>query len=403
MDRLQTTKDHHSPFCDSRYEAAVGTDRRTPLTRFDINGFKDVGMTNNITFCGLNLTAKTQAYYVTVRAYSAAGSYVESSSDGIKVGFSGDVIVGQVLTSRYQSSTTSVRLSWADFDSDMVITHYYAGVSSVLPPWDNETYDCAVFMRDHASAFDVSPLHSLEAESMTVLEDLSLQHGATYYVTVVAADKMGHCSAAASQPILVDTTPPVHGQVSAEGLHAHTVIFVHSPQTLVVKLDDFPDPESGVDKVDVELISSTSCSLGESSNVDVIRTVDALNQSSVAMRNLALQEEVLYFLRVTVTNGAGLDTRAVSVPVLLDTTPPQAGMVRLGTDWTQADQTFQNRTDTVSGLVAVQSFSSHQVQCERLTVVNGLLNLSFLLCFLCICHCICELFPAVLLRSCITD
>ena len=352
----------HAHSVSLRYEAAVGTDRRLSATRSDLHAFEDVGMATNVTFYGLNLTAKTQTYYVTVRAYSAAGSYAESSSDGIKVGFSGDVTAGQVVAPEYQSSTSSVRFFWEGFDSDMVITHYYAGVGSLAPAWDNGTYDCSRFFQDHASLFDVRPLQVLEEESTAVFDHLALEHGETYYVTVVAADRMGHCSAAASRPILVDTTPPVEGHVNAVGFNADTVIFVHSPQTLEVNLDEFPDPESGVERVAVELVSSAACSPdSDPDSIHVLRSVDARNQSTVSMRNLQLREDTLYFVRVTVTNGAGLDTRATSRPVLLDASPPLPGLVRLGEDWTAADRTFQQHTDSVVGLVAVQSFQSQQV------------------------------------------
>ena len=70
-----------------RYTVALGTDRRSAQTRSNIYAFEDVGLSLNLTFYGLNLTAKTETYYVTVRAYSGAGSFVESSSDGVKAGY----------------------------------------------------------------------------------------------------------------------------------------------------------------------------------------------------------------------------------------------------------------------------------------------------------------------------
>lgn len=354
-----------------RYEAAVGTDRRFPTARSDIHAFEDVGLDLNVTFFGLNLTAKTQTYYVTIRAYSGAGSYVESSSDGIKVGYSGDVIAGRVDAAQYQSSVDSLRFSWSGFDSDMVITHYYAGVSSTPPPWDNETHDCSVFLKEHAQLFDARPVESLDAESMTVFEDLKLGHGKTYYVTVVAADKMGHCSAATSHPVLVDTTPPAKGQVTAVGFNADTVIFVHTPHTLTISVSEFADHESGLDKVAIELLSSKSCSPDAGSEVVVLRSEEVKNQSDIVMRGLDLQEGTLYFVRVTVTNRAGLSTKGASHPVLLDTTAPRPGVVKLGTQWTGRDQTFQQHTDTVSALVALQSAQSQK---ECVTESNLLSN-----------------------------
>ena len=73
------------------YEVALGTDLTEEETRTNIHGFVDVGLATTYTFHDLNLTAVTTTYYVTVRAYSAAGSFSEGSSDGIKAGFSGKI------------------------------------------------------------------------------------------------------------------------------------------------------------------------------------------------------------------------------------------------------------------------------------------------------------------------
>ena len=344
-----------------RYEAAVGTDRRQAATRADVHGFEDVGLETNITFYGLNLTEKTATYYVTVRAYSAAGSFTESSSNGIKVGYSADVIAGRVGVSGYQSSTDSVRLWWTDFDSDMVITRYYGGVSSSPPPLDNATHECSELVRDSRQFFDVSGLHVLESDSVAVVEGLSLRHGHRYYVTVVAADEMGQCSAAVSKALVVDTTPPLDGQITAEGFDAQTVIFLHSRQTVKAKLDKLLDPESGVESAEVELLVTEECDpVKQSDKLTILGSVLVEEETDVAMRNLKLQEKTLYFLRVTVTNGAGLTTESLSRPMVLDTSPPRPGLVRLGTEWTEADANHQNQTHTVRGLVALTSPSSEQ-------------------------------------------
>ena len=344
-----------------RYEAAVGTDTRHASTRSDVHGFEDVGLETNVTFYGLNLTEKTSTYYVTVRAYSAAGSFAESSSNGIKVGYSDDVIAGRVGVSRYQSSTDRIRFWWTDFDSDMVITQYYGGVSSSLPPSDNATHECSRLTRDSRQFFDVSGLRVLESDSMAVIEGLSLLHGHRYYVTVVAADEMGQCAAAVSKDLLVDTTPPLEGQISAEGFDAQTVIFLHSRQTVKAKLDNLVDPESDVESAKVELLVTEDCEpLKHSDKLTIISSVLAAKKTAVAMRNLKLQEKTLYFLRVTVTNGAGLTTESLSRPLILDVSPPRPGLVRLGTEWTEADANYQNQTHTVRGLVALTSAFSEQ-------------------------------------------
>ncbi|KAK7493720.1 hypothetical protein BaRGS_00015049 [Batillaria attramentaria] len=314
-----------------RYEAAVGTDARFSTSRADIHSFKDVGLDTNITFYGLNLTAKTATYYVTVRGYSEAGSYIETSSDGIKVGY------------------------------NMIITHYYAGVSSSRPEWDNGTYDCLQLFESFKKRFDVYERQSLTAEAVTVIKGLTLSHGKTYFVTVIAEDRIGHCSAAISDEILVDFTPPVPGTISAEGHDAGTVIFLHSDQTVVVNLDSMLDTESGVVRAEVALLVGTECPANDPDKLTEIRSVEAKNETRVAMRTLKLQADTLYYLRATVYNGAGLTTTTTSRPLILDMSPPLSGVVKLGTDWTTADKTKLNQTHTVKGLVALAPTSQECV------------------------------------------
>ncbi|KAK7496780.1 hypothetical protein BaRGS_00011989, partial [Batillaria attramentaria] len=344
-----------------RYEVAVGTDRRYASTRTDVHSFEDIGLVTNFTFHGLNLTAKSVVYYVTVRAHSGAGSFTESSSDGIRVGFSADIAPGEVGVDRYQSSVSSIRFWWTDFVSDMVITHYYAGISTTAPPWDNSTHDCTGLLQSSNFTFDVYDLQPLEAEFLAVIEGLELIHGGTYHVTFIAEDNSGHCSAAISDEILVDTTPPVAGKITADGVNADTVLFLHSEQTVVVSLDEFPDPESGLKNVQVELFKSVTCDPENyPDRLTSLSKINAVNESRVAMRNLQLDEDFLYFVRATVTNRAGLQTTATSLPLMLDKTPPLPGRLKLGTDWTAADRTFQNETQSVSGVIALKSLSSRE-------------------------------------------
>nr|KAG5694401.1 hypothetical protein BaRGS_002255 [Batillaria attramentaria] len=339
-----------------KYEAAVGTDRRHASTRSDVHAFEDITLSTNVTFHALNLTAKTATYYVTVRAYSGVGSYIESSSDGIKVGYTGDVKPGQIQVDRYQSSVRDIRFSWTEFESDMIITHYYAGVSTTAPPWDNSTTKCADRIQAPTFSFDIYPLQALSAQSVAVLDNLSLVHGGAYFVTLVAADKMGHCSAAVSEEIVVDTTPPVPGEINVDGTTADTVMFLHSAQTLLIDLDRFADPESGLKEAEIDLLSNEECRPGQ----DSLGTVKVKNETRVSMRNLALQTDTLYFLKAKVTNGAGLQTASVSRPLVLDTSPPLPGLVKLGSDWTAEEKTVQNETNEVKGMVALRPVSSSE-------------------------------------------
>ena len=342
-----------------RYEAAVGTDRRYRATRSDVHAFEDVGLSTNVSFFGLNLTAKSATYYVTVRAFSGAGSYVDSSSDGIRAGYSAKILPGQVRGDRYQSSVNTIRFSWEDFRSDIIISHYYSGISSSSPAIDNGSRECSEFFESALTFFDVSPLKAYTPEqTMAVVENVILTHGEEYYVTLVAVNQMGQCSAVVSRPILVDVTPPVAGNIHSNGFETNNVMFLHSSKAVQVDFNGFHDPESGVQDVEVSLFSSDDCSPEDLSGITNISSVKVTNESLVNFLNLDLQEGVFYFVRVTVTNGAGLETRTTSRAMFLDLSPPLPGSVKLASDWTAADETFQSKTDIVTGLIAIKPLST---------------------------------------------
>lgn len=64
----------------------------------------------------------------------------------------------------------------------------------------------------HSQVFDVHPLTSVGLDTYVQLTDLSLVHGATYYVMVIAVDESGGC-VETSDSVTVDTTPPQSGQI----------------------------------------------------------------------------------------------------------------------------------------------------------------------------------------------
>jgi hypothetical protein len=64
----------------------------------------------------------------------------------------------------------------------MVISHYYAGISSTPPFWDNSTQDCVAFLEQHVDVYDVKALQPLEEEAMAVIEGLHLQVSLNLFV-----------------------------------------------------------------------------------------------------------------------------------------------------------------------------------------------------------------------------
>ncbi|KAK7487928.1 hypothetical protein BaRGS_00020829 [Batillaria attramentaria] len=77
------------------------------------------------------------------------------------------------------------------------------------------------------------------------------------------------------------------------------------------------------------------------------------------MRSLQLMKGRVYYLRAGVTNGAGLKTTSTSKPIMLDTSPPSPGEVKVGTDWTVGVEAGVSGSDAHSpGMIALKSLQS---------------------------------------------
>ena len=91
----------------------------------------------------------------------------------------------------YTNNTSEIQARWLDFyDNESDISQYFWCIGS-LP------------MRDDIKACESTGLRPNGSHS-----GLSLRHGDTYYVTVVACNGAHRCSAATSNGVTVDTTPP---------------------------------------------------------------------------------------------------------------------------------------------------------------------------------------------------
>eukprot|EP00745_Piridium_sociabile_P039605 TRINITY_DN74362_c0_g2_i1.p1 TRINITY_DN74362_c0_g2~~TRINITY_DN74362_c0_g2_i1.p1 ORF type:complete len:112 (-),score=13.30 TRINITY_DN74362_c0_g2_i1:95-430(-) len=75
----------------TRYEVALGTDRRYDSTRDNVVPWTDVGLNTSVTFYDLTLTPLHAVYYFSVRAFSASDSRAEVTSNGFYVGFDNGV------------------------------------------------------------------------------------------------------------------------------------------------------------------------------------------------------------------------------------------------------------------------------------------------------------------------
>ncbi|KAL3857351.1 hypothetical protein ACJMK2_012027 [Sinanodonta woodiana] len=344
----------------SHYEVAIGNDRRFEKTRTNVHFFVNVGLNTSYTFTKLNLTKKIVQYYVTVRAYSHAGSFEEVYSNGIRVGYHEGVVAGNVQHNRYEHTTNRVVVSWDGFSSDYGIRQYQVGISSnnTLPL--NETMECKVFYQRYSRTFDVQSLMSVGTNTYTALENLTLQHDKTYYVTVVATDESGMCIAMNAGPLTIDTTPPSSGTLIFDGTSDH-VNFVTDERSMHISWMGFEDEESGIQYFNISLMSGSGCSQNEMFITDsIIQSVTVYNLTETTFYNLNLERNHAYYVTLLAVNGAELKTKITSVPILLDTTYTYPGTVKIGYDWFHEIAIQSSLTEIGITLAVARDEESHK-------------------------------------------
>lgn len=158
------------------------------------------------------------------------------------------------------------------------------------------------------------------------LENLNLENGRLYRVIVRASNVRNDTTDAESELILVDTTPPLFSGTILDGDPSLTLVDVQY-QTDTTNLsvhydpDSFQDAESGLDPSTFTVAAGSSTYLADLSEPTVADTDRGV------ITGLHLKHNTSYYMTVSVANRAGLRASASSNGVLVDTTPPLAGVV----------------------------------------------------------------------------
>ena len=347
-----------------RYEVAIGNDLRHEDTRANVHYFVNVGLNKSYTFTNLNLTAKVMTYYITVKAHSFAGGVVESYSNGIKVGLDESIIPGSIVSTRFQWATDKIAFWWSKFLSEIGITQYIIGISSQRPFIVMDSYDCRT-LSTNTSIFDIA-IENVGVNEFVTIRDLKLNHSSSYYPTVIAEDEAGKCSLVTGQSIKIDTTPPEVGNIYINRLLSNVRLFALSNTELEVRWKLFDDPESGIESVTVTLLDCGYCDADHSSCFAVGQEV-AKNDTIVNFYELQLVPNNIYKVRLNVVNGANSSVEVYSKVILLDLTPPHAGVVKITDDWT-VSKNFQHKKDMLHGKLAI-TLSEDVYKCSnQLTV-----------------------------------
>ncbi|XP_066289112.1 uncharacterized protein [Branchiostoma lanceolatum] len=339
------------------YEVAVGTDRRFPRTRNNVHPYVNVGLNRTYTFEYLQLIPKIATYYTTVRAHSLSTSVAEVTSNGIQVGYGGQVFsAGHVNVNSFIPSTEEVSFSWEGFAFALPVLYSQWGIGSLdrkLTQLEckkvqtceiQQTEECTSLM----DTFDIHPLTNVGKDTAVEAADLELIHNETYTVVVIVTDQSAECSLASSL-VTVDITAPNHGSVWAGPSIGDSVSYSGRTDELHVSWAGFSDPESGIDHYRIAVLSGAACSADSDERFQETDFVPVLfNITEYTVTDISLEPGTPYFVRLRAFNKAGLSIMTESPPILLDLEDPVGGTVKDGRDFS-SDVTHQSSITTVEG------------------------------------------------------
>ena len=268
-------------------------------------------------------------YQWTVTCYNGAGMSVDARSAGFMIDVAPPVQSDVVVADIASATTSDVDAALEDAD----ITH---DTSTLAVAWEGfvdmgvgmDHY--LVFLGTAASLDDVAVSSQVPyGESMFTFTNLtSVSAGGFVYATVRGVDKFGRYSEASSDGIAMDSTPPVVGRVVDTTMSSNASfhdIDMLSSSTLVASWEPSHDAESGVKEYLVKVLDVTS------SNDTVVLDWSSVNMStSFSHSSLPLLHAHAYVIVVRSINWAGLHADARSDGVVLDLTPPVAGVVMDG-------------------------------------------------------------------------
>ena len=345
------------------YEVAAGSDREYPSTRTDIAPFTNVGLNTSHAFYNLDLIPESIIYYITVRAHTVSGAYIDATSNGISVGYRRGIIPGEISLNRYQFDTTRVSLYWTEFESDLPIRLYEWALGTRSFTEDELESFCENTESNFTNYFEIFGFTGVNLDTTATATGLNLEHNTTYYVTLRVIDQAKKCRAVLSpNGVTIDTTNPIPNASprsillgplqSRETIPENDtyVVYVQPEQLFDVTWDNFQDPESGIGSYEVGIFEkSGGCNNNTNSLIPIRDFVDVGQEQQVSFGKLDLQEGRSYVAVVRATNQAGLKSNGYSQPIVVDTITPIAGTVKDGSNW-ESDVIFQSDTSMLSAV-----------------------------------------------------
>ena len=267
----------------------------------------------------INMTLSI-AYFSAVRCTSRAGLSTTVFSDGISVdntfpvaGFVYDLCPDFCGFDTDVSSSpdgTALRFRWEGFrDAESGIDFY---------EWN---YD-----QECSKAYILGAFERLSVSFTEFRSNHSLDHNVRYCVTVRGVNGAGLKSGNSTNGVLIDTSPPVSVLVKDGPNPSTDIDYQSSTDTISFTWSLVSDPESSI----VSLETGVGTSPGEHDVVALVRSATVTSQS---FSGLTLEDDHVYYSSVCATNGARIKTCFYSDGVLIDSTPPQRGVIVHGLVW----------------------------------------------------------------------
>ena len=316
--------------------------------------FENTGLDRNYTFTGLNLVAKTNPYYCTVRATSKALSFTSVTSTELYAGYREDMDAGAILVRECWHSNTTLDVIWNRFDSDFPIIMYYIGLYD-----QNFTINPDLSCEDNLERAPSEPITEfvqLLGEMMYTFNDLNLIEGENYYVVIYAYNLAGHCAINISSAITVDMTPPIEGNLTV-GVNHNGAGFLPSHINIHVSWDGYEDPETRIDLYMSSLYRAASCkNLTYSLVKDWVELyTEDTDERFIDYEGLELEFGVPYYVVLLAHNCALNVTETWTPPLFIDTTAPVDGVVKDGESYDVEESYSPNTTDVFATLTMVHS------------------------------------------------
>ncbi|KAL8573303.1 hypothetical protein ACOMHN_032765 [Nucella lapillus] len=219
----------------------------------------------------------------------------------------GSVAIGNA-DSGYLAGSSHVMVTWSGF-SDVETDIAILG--------DSVTLNYSVALGSYPGAEDLVGFVPVGQRTSWTSNHLVLPSGATCIATVRAQDRVGHVTEVSSNQVIVDSTPPVIGNVAAGTI---TAVDFAPGHELPAHWEGVEDKESGLHRVEVGVAPA-----GGGDNV--IEFKPCHGTSVILTDTSGLTDGHAYVVLLKATNKAGLTTVQSSAPFVVDSSPPSPGHV----------------------------------------------------------------------------